>query len=93
MFGEQTREYWCDSLEGTDACFAPVLTYGEVHNHPHHQARNSYVELDGEWHPQPAPRFSETRAEPAWQEQPNEAPATWLRELGLADDRIIAAGL
>ena len=68
LFVSQTRQQWCELLEGTDACFAPVLSYGEVQEHPHNRARNAYVEVDGQWHPQPAPRFSVTRPEPAWEE-------------------------
>ena len=68
LFGGKPRQHWCDLLEGTDACFAPVLNYGEVQDHPHNRARASYVEVDGEWHPRPAPRFSLTVPEPAWEE-------------------------
>ena len=68
LFSSKSRLQWCELLEGTDACFAPVLSYGEVQDHPHNRARNAYVEVDGHWHPQPAPRFSVTRPEPAWEE-------------------------
>ena len=68
LFASQPRYHWCELLEGTDACFAPVLNYGEVQDHPHNRARDSYVEVDGQWHPVPAPRFSVTDAEPAWDE-------------------------
>ena len=52
LFGGRSRQQWCELLEGTDACFAPVLNYGEAHQHPHNQARNTYREVDGLWHPQ-----------------------------------------
>ena len=68
LFGSEPRQHWCDLLEGTDACFAPVLNYGEVQDHPHNRARGSYVEVDGEWYPRPAPRFSVTVPEPAWED-------------------------
>ena len=68
LFASQPRKHWCDLLEGTDACFAPVLTYGEVQTHPHNKARDSYREVDGQWYPCPAPRFSVTVPEPAWEE-------------------------
>ena len=68
MFLGRSRDDWCKLLEGTDACFAPVLTYGEVHDHPHNSASEAYIEVDGQWHPAPAPRFSATRAERAWQD-------------------------
>ncbi len=56
----KTQADWCDLLEGSDACFAPVLDVEEARDHPHMQARGAYVEHDGEWHTAPAPRFSRT---------------------------------
>lgn len=40
-------EYWCGRLEGTDACFAPVLTLAEAAAHPHLRARASYRDCGG----------------------------------------------
>lgn len=60
LFATKTQAEWCALLEGTDACFAPVLALDEARNHPHMQARGAYVEHDGEWHTAPAPRFSRT---------------------------------
>jgi alpha-methylacyl-CoA racemase len=51
-------------LEGTDACFAPVLSMTEAHAHPHNQARNAFIEVGGERQPAPAPRFGTTRLAP-----------------------------
>ena len=56
----RTRADWCDLLEGTDACFAPVLGMGEVAEHPHNKARGTFVDVDGIAQPAPAPRFSRT---------------------------------
>jgi alpha-methylacyl-CoA racemase len=56
----KTRDEWCGLLEGTDACFAPVLEPGEAPDHPHNQARATFVEIDGVVQPAPAPRFSRT---------------------------------
>ena len=56
----QTREYWCQQLEGTDVCFAPVLNLGEAPTHPHNLARSTFVEVDGVMQSAPAPRFSRT---------------------------------
>lgn len=60
IFGSRTRAEWCDLLEGTDACFAPVLSLSEAASHPHATARNTFVEVDGATFPAPAPRFSGT---------------------------------
>jgi alpha-methylacyl-CoA racemase len=60
LFLTKTQAEWCDLLEGSDACFAPVLALEEAREHPHMQARGAYVEHDGAWHPAPAPRFSRT---------------------------------
>ncbi|RAI64879.1 CoA transferase [Pseudomonas fluorescens] len=60
LFFQRSRDEWCEILEGTDACFAPVLSISEAQNHPHIVARASYQELDGFVHSSPAPRFSRT---------------------------------
>ena len=63
IFKTRTRDAWCALLEGSDACFAPVLSLTEAPQHPHNVARGSFVELDGMLHPAPAPRFSRTPAQ------------------------------
>src|SRR3979490_1308953 len=60
---QKTRGQWCAIMEGTDACFAPVLSMAEAPHHPHLQARGSLVEVDGIVQPAPAPRFSRTPTE------------------------------
>ncbi len=60
LFKQKTRDEWCSLLEGSDACFAPVLTYDESLTHPQMQARDTYVEVDGLTQAAPAPRFSRT---------------------------------
>ena len=60
IFAGKTRDEWCALLEGSDACFAPVLTYDESLAHPQMQIRGTYVELDGLRQAAPAPRFSRT---------------------------------
>ena len=57
---ERTRAAWCEALEGTDACFAPVLTMAEAPTHPHMRARQVFEEIGGVTQPMPAPRFSRT---------------------------------
>ena len=63
VFLTKSRDEWCDLLEGTDTCFAPVLSLSEAAAHPHNVARGTYVEVDGIVQPGPAPRFSRTPAE------------------------------
>ena len=62
VFATKTRDEWCELLEGTDACFAPVLGMREAPDHPHHQHRNSFVTVDGVVQPAPAPRFASAPA-------------------------------
>jgi len=58
LFLSKTRQEWCDLLEGTDACFGPVLNMTEAPQHPHNVARGTFVDLDGVVQPAPAPKFS-----------------------------------
>lgn len=62
VFKSRTRNAWCELLEATDACFAPVLSLSEAPHHPHNQARNAFVEVAGVMQNAPAPRFSHTPA-------------------------------
>jgi alpha-methylacyl-CoA racemase len=62
VFRSRTRAQWCELLEGSDACFAPVLSIAEAAQHPHLAARGTFVEVDGVVQPAPAPRFSRTVA-------------------------------
>jgi len=70
LFKTKTRDEWCEVLEHTDACFAPVLTMAEAVDHPHIKARNTVVHEYGLDQPAPAPRFSRTpgtiQGPPAW---------------------------
>lgn len=56
----RTRDEWCRLLEGSDACFAPVLSPDEAVSHPHNVERGTFTEVDGIVQPAPAPRFSRT---------------------------------
>ncbi len=60
VFKSKTRDEWCALLDGTDTCFAPVLTVDEAPRHPQLVARGTYVEVDGVVQPSSAPRFSRT---------------------------------
>jgi len=87
----KTRDDWCAVLEGSDACFAPVLAMAEAPLHAHAQAREAFVTLDGVVQPGPAPRFDRCRPEP-----PRPAPAIGehtaevLGEAGYSADEIAA---
>jgi alpha-methylacyl-CoA racemase len=63
LFRTKTRAQWCDLMEGTDICFAPVLDFDEAPEHPHNRARGTFTEVAGVKQPAPAPHFSETRSE------------------------------
>lgn len=63
LFKSKSRQEWCNIMEGTDVCFAPVLNLAEAPDHPHNKARNTFVEVDGVVQPAPAPRFSRTQGE------------------------------
>lgn len=66
LFKTRTRDAWCKLLEGTDACFAPILDWDEAPEHPHNRARNTFIDIEGVTQPAPAPRFSRTpTAKPA----------------------------
>lgn len=58
LFASQPRSHWCALLEGTDACFAPILSPGEALTHPHMAARGVYAVRDGVLQARAAPRFS-----------------------------------
>lgn len=60
LFKTKTTAEWCEILEGTDACFAPVVALDDAREHHHMKARGAYVEYDGRWHTAPAPRFDRT---------------------------------
>jgi alpha-methylacyl-CoA racemase len=63
IFKQKTRAEWCEIMEGTDVCFAPVLTLEEAPHHPHNVARRVFTEVAGVTQPAPAPRFSRTPGE------------------------------
>ena len=60
IFKQHTRDEWIERLGDTDCCFAPVMTMEEAPHHPHSVARNTFVNVDGQWQPNIAPRFSRT---------------------------------
>jgi alpha-methylacyl-CoA racemase len=89
LFKTKTRDEWCSVLEGTDACFAPVLTIEEAPRHPHNVARGTFIEVDGVVQPGPAPKFSRTpSAPPTRPHVPGEGTRTALAAWGIPPDRI-----
>jgi alpha-methylacyl-CoA racemase len=81
IFRTRTRDEWCATMEGTDVCFAPVLSLDEAHEHPHMAARGTFTEVAGIRQPAPAPRFSRT---PGAIERPPSSPGQHTDEV-LAD--------
>ena len=63
VFKTRSRDEWCELMEGSDACFAPVLDFNEAPQHAHNRARETYIEVGGMTQPAPAPRFSRTPQE------------------------------
>jgi alpha-methylacyl-CoA racemase len=61
VFKQKSRDEWCETLAGSDICFAPVLSLAEAPMHAHNRARGTFVEREGIIQPAPAPRFSRTR--------------------------------
>jgi alpha-methylacyl-CoA racemase len=60
VFKQKSQAQWCELMEGTDVCFAPVLSFVDAPAHPANVERNTYIEVDGVTQPAPAPRFSRT---------------------------------
>lgn len=83
----KTRDEWCAVLEGTDACFAPVLSLEEAPQHPHNRLRGTFVTVEGVVQPGAVPRFSET---PGQVQGPPKTPGAdsraILAELGYSED-------
>jgi len=65
VFKKKSRAEWCRIMEGSDVCFAPVLSMSEAPSHPHNTARRTFIEIEGVTQPAPAPRFSRTEPEVA----------------------------
>ena len=61
LFKTRPRDAWCRVLEGTDVCFAPVLSMEEAHEHPHNKQRAAFIDVGGMRQPAPAPRFGGTK--------------------------------
>lgn len=91
LFRTRGRDEWCALLEGSDACFAPVLSMNEAPNHRHNRARGTFVKSDGVVQPAPAPRFDRTPSElPLTAPTIGQDGVALLRELGHRDAEISA---
>ena len=89
LFKQKSRDEWCEIMEHTDVCFAPVLSLAEAPHHPHNVERGTFIELNGVVQPAPAPRFSATPG--AVQRPPSHAGQHTdevLTEWGLEADRV-----
>ena len=90
-FKERTRDQWCEVLEGSDACFAPVLSMAEAPGHPHHRARHGFVTIEGQSQPGMAPRFGRTQAPvPTGPEAPGDSDEAAMLEWGYSAQEITA---
>lgn len=86
----KTRAQWCKVFENSDACFAPVLDYTEAPQHPHHIARETFIDIGGTTQPAPAPRFSRSQCPtPAPPRAEGADTETLLREWGVSPDEIL----
>jgi len=91
VFKSKTRDAWCELMDKSNVCFAPVLDFYEAPDHPHNQARQLFIDIDGVKQPAPAPRFSRTQPVPP--QPPSAAGAdtrSVLRDWGL-DASVINA--
>ncbi|MDP7549036.1 MAG: CoA transferase, partial [Alphaproteobacteria bacterium] len=89
VFKTKSRDEWCEIMEGSDICFAPVLSMTEAPHHAQNVARDSFVEVAGVPQPGPAPKFSRTQAgvqgpPPSLGENTQEGLAEW----GFSADEI-----
>ena len=83
------RDEWLELFAGTDACVAPVLSLREAPEHPHNQARGTFIELGGVVQPGPVPRYTGTVTDPPrLPGREGEDGAMILAELGYDDGEI-----
>jgi alpha-methylacyl-CoA racemase len=91
IFAARTSEQWRELLEGSDACFAPVLSLRTAGRHPHHVERGSFLRIDGIEQPAPAPRFSATPAGTPHGPRPEADGRDWALAWGVPAGEIDAA--
>ncbi|MEM7219236.1 MAG: CaiB/BaiF CoA-transferase family protein [Pseudomonadota bacterium] len=89
VFKTRTRDEWCEIMEGSDVCFAPVLSIWEAPEHPHNQARDGYLTIDDVVQPAPAPRFSRTEtATPSAPRPPGSDSEQVLLDAGFSQQEV-----
>lgn len=96
IFAQKTRDQWCQLLEQTDACFAPVLSLAETPLHPHNLERKTFAEVGGVMQALPAPRYSATATREPWMHDGRTRPGEILASAGYPDsliDDLIALGV
>ncbi len=91
IFATKTRDAWCRVMDGADACFTPVLNMQEAMAHPHNQARETFIDIEGVRQPAPAPRFS--RTVPEVRPRSNESTRTILAGFGLSEADLDILGV
>ena len=91
LFKTQPRDHWCQMMEATDVCFAPILSMAEAPEHPHNKARDAFREIGGMMQPMPAPRYSGTpTAVPTAAPKAGNDTEAVLKALGYDEGRLTA---
>jgi acetyl-CoA hydrolase len=88
LFATRPRDEWCALLEGTDACFAPVLDPEEAARHPHNVARGVFSTRDAMLQANPAPRFSKSPPQARPVPQRGEHTREVLRQAGIDEAQL-----
>lgn len=89
IFKTKTRQEWCNIMEGSDVCFAPVLSMSEAVEHPHNVERGSFITIDNIVQPSPVPRFSRTKPQVQGPPpRPGEHSESALKDWGFDSDEI-----
>ncbi len=93
IFKTKTRGEWREILEGSDVCFAPVLSMSEAPDHPQLKSRGTFTEVAGVIQPRPAPLYSRTHPKsPRPPCRPGEHTEDVLKELGFSEEEISRLG-
>jgi alpha-methylacyl-CoA racemase len=88
VFRARTRAEWCEIMDATDVCFAPVLSIPEAYEHPHNVARSTFVDVEGTRQPAPAPRFVRTPGQAGPSARPGQHTDEVLDSFGFPADEV-----